>query len=342
MKRLGIAVLIAAVLIAVTVTSCGPKDALSLSGLDKRDLYVGDRYQNKVRVENATEILRLIKEAKSVPVSTSIQESEIPYVLEAGTSRSLYDPVNKYLLVTDSSGKKHAFAVDLNTALAQIKGLPPVYVKTSLSEALNQVVDAVSKIKEPAALMVSESEKNYLVVLAGERPSGGYTLGVEEVSFKDGKASVSVRLTPPKEAAATVLTYPYLALECRGNAEVEVFLVDGSKTPAAKTRVPLSKVGQGQNVIALRPERGALITESLRIVGFAKLQVNTMTVEVEDGHNVLGIKTLSVETGKWSFFDVNMNLSQATNPYGMVMFVTRSKDGARVEELMVPVSFGGK
>lgn len=40
---------------SLLVTGCGAKDLVSVAGLDKADLYVGDRFGNKVKIETPEE-----------------------------------------------------------------------------------------------------------------------------------------------------------------------------------------------------------------------------------------------------------------------------------------------
>ena len=110
-------------------------------------------------------------------------------------------------------------------------------------------------------------------------------------------------------------------------------------------QVPVAVVEEGQNIILLRPERGSILTERVKMTGFARVWEASFIVEVEDGHNVLGIKQVTASEGApgWGKFEFWMDLEPATSPYGTIIFVTYSaKDGSRIEELKVPVGFGGK
>jgi len=106
--------------------------------------------------------------------------------------------------------------------------------------------------------------------------------------------------------------------------------------------VALTMVESGQAVLPVRPERGALVLERLRVAGFVKTPAGTSSVEVavEDGHNVLGKKTVSAPAGEWSYFEAEMDIQAPTNPYGSVIY--RTTVGSEQVEVIVPISFSGK
>lgn len=67
----------------------------------------------------------------------------------------------------------------------------------------------------------------YLVVYAGERPTGGYSVEITEITAVEGKTTVTVRETAPsKDAIVTqALTYPFdiaqLGAEIGGSVEIK-------------------------------------------------------------------------------------------------------------------------
>jgi hypothetical protein len=72
--------------------------------------------------------------------------------------------------------------------------------------------------KELGAQIRASGEGTYLVVYAGQRPTGGYSVGVAGARVEGGRVTVRVSLEdPPSDAIVTQsLTYPYEISVLRG------------------------------------------------------------------------------------------------------------------------------
>ncbi|HOV65436.1 MAG TPA: Gmad2 immunoglobulin-like domain-containing protein [Bacillota bacterium] len=338
-------VLASLLLMSLVFAGCGAKDLVTLAGLEGADLYVGDRFGNKVKIDVADEFLKAFKEAKFVKDPKDAKsETEADYVFYSGDKKIYYDSEGKYLIFIED-GKKSVYSADLDGLLSGIKDLPPSVSLGFDDEELSEWLNDLSQVKEPAALLFERDGKTILVVLAGEKPSGGYTIDLNNVSVRDSGLLVSVKLVPPQEGALQVITYPYAGFTLSKETDVAVEMIVPGKTGDETLQIPVSHVADGQNVILLKPAEGSILTERVRMVGFARVPEGTFTVEVEDGHNVLGIEQVTASKGApdWGYFDFWMDLEPATSPYGTIICVTQSpQDGSRVEELLVSVGFGAK
>lgn len=332
----------------VSLSSCRAADLVSMSRLDKGELSVRDKFGNQTKVPNPADFLKALKEAKAVADPKDQGKTvKTDYVFLADTGTVYYDDDGKYLVYTDSSQKRHVFQADLGALIAKLPSLPPkVTAGKNLDQKLSPLFSALSKTPDPWAAAFESAGRQVLMVTAGERSTAGYTLDLEKVSLnKDGTLALTVRLTAPSGSAAAMwINYPYLELAFAGAMEADVRLVYATSSGDQVDHVSLTKVKDGQNIIPVRPERGSLLTERVRISGFVKAPAGAATVEVavEDGHNVLGKKTVSVGAASpdWAFFEAQMDLLQASNPYGSV--ILRSTIAGKAEEVIVPVSFGGK
>jgi len=343
-KQLLVAALIWVV--AVSLIGCGAKDLVSLADIGKGDLFVGDRFGNKVKIEDPADFIKAFKEAKLVKDAKDAKsETEADYVFYSGDKKVYYEAKGMYLIYVDKGGKKHVYSADLAQLLSEVEGLPPVLTQGFQDQEIGSWLDELAKITEPSAILFDTGDEPILVVMAGEKPTAGYELNLEDVTISNGVLTVHVRLVPPSETAAQVLSYPYAGFTLSKKADVEVRMIYTGKDGDEVIHVPVAQVEKGQNIILLKPERGSILTERVKMVGFARVHEGTFSVEVEDGHNVLGIKsvTASKSAPEWGYFEFWMDLEQPTSPYGMIIFVTQSaQDGSRVEELMVPIGFGGK
>jgi hypothetical protein len=342
--------LLSVIVLAAAVSACGGKNLVSLAKLDKGDLYVGDKYGNAVMVGNPTEFLNALKEAKKVgdkDVVGSADPAEASHTLWSGQEKVYYDWDNKQAILVDSKGNKTVFSVDLHSLLLGIPGLPPRIAEgPSGDPAISESVGEISKVDTPSAAVFQSGDKSLIMIAAGKRPTGGYTMTLEDAKVGPGGViQLTVRLTAPSGPADTAISYPYLELSLAKKVDVEVTLISTVNGRDVIEPVNLAVVEPGQQIIVFKPDRGSLLTERVRMYGFAKWDLGSFTVTVEDGHNVLGsinIKvTHSLPAGapkpSWTAFDFAMDLDRATSPSGTVEFSKGTETLARV-----PVSFGGK
>lgn len=334
------------VLLAVFLSACGSKDLVSVARLNKGDLSVRDRFGNQVKVQDPAALVKALKEAKNIPDPKAEGKTvKTDYVILTDQGMVSYDDDGKYLIYTDAGQKRHAYQADLSPLISKLPGLPPKIVSGKNVDAkMSPIFAAICRTKEPWAASFGSAGKQVVMVAAGEAGSSGHTMELEKAALnKDGTLSLTVRLSPPA-AANTVTSYPYLELAVNSGAELDLRLVSSSSSGDKITHVPLTKVKDGQGIIPVRPERGSLVTERAKVSGFVKASPEAASVEVaaEDGHNVLGKKTVaaSAPVSNWAYFEADLDLKMATNPFGSIIF--RTAGGAKAEEVVVPVAFSGK
>ena len=61
-----------------------------------------------------------------------------------------------------------------------------------------------------------EDNAYYIVIFAGEKPTGGYGMDVKSVEDNEGKTNILVEITAPKDMATQVITYPYVIIKAAG------------------------------------------------------------------------------------------------------------------------------
>ncbi|MFA6654896.1 MAG: Gmad2 immunoglobulin-like domain-containing protein [Bacillota bacterium] len=337
---------VSALILSLVLRGCGTKDLVSLAGLDQADLYVGDRYGNKIKIDDPQEFLKAFKAAKFVKDPKNVKsETEADYVFYSGDKKIYYDAQGKYLIFIDSDGK-HVYSADMDILLAEIEYLPPAVSVGFENEELDRWMEDLCKVQEPAALLFEGEQDCVLVVVAGEKPTNGYSMSLEHVTVEESGIVVSVRLVPPQGQQSQVVTYPYVGFTISKKADLSVELIVPGKTGDQIFKLPVAHVSPDQRVILLKPAQGSILTESVKMAGFARVGQDTLIIEVEDGHNVLGIEQVTAfqeGDGEWRYFEFWMDLEAATSPYGSIICVTYSTpDGTRVEELLVPVGFGAK
>lgn len=340
-----------ALVLLVSLTSCASKDLATLSGASKGGIRVGDRWGNDVAVPDPGGIVSALKSAKAVKDPGNLKpESQCDYVITTSGGKIYYDAAGKYLVFVDGKGTRRVFQGDLSGALSSLQTiLPPVFTPARPDQELESWLPSLTRTADAVAMVFERAGKHFLVVCGGEVPSAGYSVELEGVAWGTApgwninRALLKFRLKPPAGSAATVVSYPYQVYSMSANVPVEVEFEVPTGTGEKVVRVPVATVGK--NVILFHPEAGSVLTERVRLTGKARVWEATLTVEIEDGHDVLGKKTITTTAGApdWGDFDLWLDLKTPTNPFGSIIFVTSSPvDGSRVEELLVPVAFGGK
>ncbi len=108
-----------------------------------------------------------------------------------------------------------------------------------------------------------------LVVVAGEKPTNGYSMSLEHVTVEESGIVVSVRLVPPQGQQSQVVTYPYVGFTISKKADLSVELIVPGKTGDQIFKLPVAHVSPDQRVILLKPAQGSILTESVKMAGFA-------------------------------------------------------------------------
>lgn len=335
----------------VSLPACAPKDLATLSGASKGKISVGDRWGNSVLVPEPEELLKVLKAAKPVKDSKDVKpEAEADYVITTADGKIYYDASGKYLTFVSAKGTRRVFQGDLSAVLKSLASLlPPVLTPGVDDQELESWLPSLTRTTDPVAMFFERGDKYFLVVCAGEVPTAGYSLELTGVAWGTApgwnvnRALLKFNLNAPAGNAAKVVSYPYQVYTVSAKTPIEVEFEVPTGAGEKVVRVPMASVGQ--NVVLFQPEAGSVLTEAVRLVGKARVWEATLMVEIEDGHDVLGRKTVTASAGapEWGDFDVWMDLKVPTNPFGSIIFTTSSPaDGSRVEELLVPVTFGGK
>lgn len=196
-----------------------------------------------------------------------------------------------------------------------------------------------------------EGSRTYLLVAWGEKPTGGYTVRIEDLARGRSSEVAVVKLDVPSGPVTQVISYPYDLVSAPRLQRPVVFTYRDRFTLTG----PLPEAGGGQgdgkdgqegavsqNFRITSPKPGETIQSPVRVAGKARAFEATFDIEIEDGHNVLAKRTVTARAAAPDFgdFEVTLPFEPPTNPSGAILFVTYSaKDGSRREELRLPVRF---
>jgi hypothetical protein len=89
------------------------------------------------------------------------------------------------------------------------------------SDVPKELADKIEKIKKERGFAFTTDEKSgyiYIAVFMGEKPTGGYSIEVTDVSDSEGRTGVLVKEVEPKkgDVVTQVLTQPYTIIKAKG------------------------------------------------------------------------------------------------------------------------------
>lgn len=113
----------------------------------------------------------------------------------------------------------------------------------------------------------------------------------------------------------------------------------GSEGPASNG--PDTPVSSEASFIIDEPSQGQLVKSGGEFTIKGKTRVQEFSIEIEDGHNILGNAHVSIpaKSQELEGFEVTINLEKHTSPSGMIIFITEDEAGERQEGLLLPIKF---
>lgn len=101
--------------------------------------------------------------------------------------------------------------------------LPNGWRFVDVNHAPKEVADVVSSnVEQTGTEEWNFSGKKYLIIRAGEKQSGGYSIVVDQIQQNKGQYMIHVHLKKPQGMATSALTYPVLVVEMPVGTDVEV------------------------------------------------------------------------------------------------------------------------
>ena len=61
-----------------------------------------------------------------------------------------------------------------------------------------------------------ENGSFYIVIFAGEKPTGGYQIDVKSIEANEGKTNILIDIIAPQDMATQVISYPFIVIKTSG------------------------------------------------------------------------------------------------------------------------------
>lgn len=178
-------------------------------------------------------------------------------------------------------------------------------------------------------------DETVIMIAWGEKDSAGYDVDVEALTeVEEGRLQIYVNLTEPgeDEDTAQAITHPYAVI---------------AVTPALYYELEPLFAGalflQNKAFRIEEPSMFAVIDDTLRVKGTARVFEAQFQVYLEDGHIIMVDMPVMADAGapEWGDFEVEVPLETVpTSPSGILMiYESSAKDGSPVNVLTIPVRF---
>lgn len=357
MKK-GACALVLILALLVTVTGCRPRTILAVAGLQSLSgLTLVDRADLSVPVPDPAPFTEAFLKATVEPRGRDLNLAlaTADYRLVTGDTRFYYfldraAGVRGHLVYVDGRNRQHVYRAELDALILGVwhAARPPLPAVPGVQwrvGAPNQEIAAwalaLSEVKHPVAYLLEHGEDTVMVFAAGPRTGTTYTVRVHEMARVDETLVVTFRIEGPSPPISGAVSHPHTVLTFDGRVGQVVARTTDGRTVQEWPVIPMTA---DQNVVLLHPLAGSLLTGRVTLTGKARVAGGELSVEIEDGHNLLAQASFRVTRAApvWGDFEVQLQLRPHTNLSGAIIFFTGSAQaGNRQELLVVPVVFAG-
>jgi len=224
---------------------------------------------------------------------------------------------------------------------------PPVFAGFALIDAgtlQDPVVRAWAQacgLSAGVHLASFDGANTYILAARGEKPTGGFTVFLSDVSTETGGFHLTFKTGDPSGPVTQIISYPYALYlgQCSPGQILDVSGV-GAET------LPWPVAGPANvNIIPTSPLPGvAVSTTTLHLEGYARVFEAQFSYSLEDGHNVLAAGSIMADQGApaWGLFSLDVEFSRPTSPgLTLSLFDMSMKDGSIIDEVFIPLVWTG-
>lgn len=179
-------------------------------------------------------------------------------------------------------------------------------------------------------------EDMYILVTYGEKPTGGYNVGITNINITDESVEVSVNFKAPKEGdiVTQAITYPY-DLEVIEKVDLPLsFNVSGDEDYL----MTLQGIDELQPIVAestwikiFEPAPNGSVGDQVIISGIASVFEGNIVYEViDESGNTLYENFTTAGMGDWYYFEIDIDLpSETTDNFKIELYSPSAIDGSK-------------
>lgn len=190
--------------------------------------------------------------------------------------------------------------------------------------------------------------KRYILANYGEKPTGGYSIAIEDVDIVDQKkVIVTIRFTDPdkNQNVTDVLTYPQdivyienldLPIEYRGigDSEYVLTLVSCEELPKIQAQSEWIKI--------ISPTPNTSVPQTFKIEGVANVFEGSIAILLRDENgNPTDEQSAQAGMGAWYYFTTEIEIPpQLSNNFTLEIFSYSAKDSSIINLVRIPLIRG--
>lgn len=179
-------------------------------------------------------------------------------------------------------------------------------------------------------------EDMYILVTYGEKPTGGYNVGITDINITDESVEVSVNFKAPKEGdiVTQAITYPY-DLEVIEKVDLPLsFNVSGDEDYL----MTLQGIDELKPIVAestwikiFEPAPNGSVGDQVSISGIASVFEGNIVYEViDESGNTLYENFTTAGMGDWYYFEIDIDLpSETTDNFKIELYSPSAIDGSK-------------
>lgn len=185
--------------------------------------------------------------------------------------------------------------------------------------------------------------KRYILAGYGEKPTGGYSIAIEDVVIGESKITVTVNYAdpPPGSNVTDALTYPqdivYIAnldlpieYEGTGAQEYVPTLVGIEELPEITAQSPFIKI--------FEPSPDTRVPPSFTVKGVANVFEGAISCRLRDAQGNFSQEVLATAgMGDWYYFQVDMEVPEEFADFHLELFTYSAKDGSIENLVQIPL-----
>ena len=317
----------------------------NITSLD--DLTITDREGHQVTVQDTSDFEDAFKDAVAKKDGEQLRLAllDADYRLETSAATFYYFQTDGYL-VYQEGGKQHVYQGQLTALIAgafasQAQDPSGEFTEGAPSVEVDELAQVLARVDTPLAYLLEYQGKTVFIFAAGKQDTADVTVSMERMTESGRGVIIDFQIDVIDGSQDTDEIYPYAILTFNESVNaIARTTVDGQTK-----EWPTIPMQEGQRAVLIHPRAGSLLTQRVTLRGKAAVPDGRLEVEIEDGHQILAHHEITVATGtaQWGDFEVTLDLDMPTNLSGSIIFFTKTQDGVRQEELVVPVLFtGGK
>lgn len=223
----------------------------------------------------------------------------------------------------------------------------PDFTRVNLSDLPGPVKEWAenSRAMELAHTKVYQG-KRYILANYGEKPTGGYSIAIEDVDIADqDKVIVTIRFTDPEknQNVTDALTYPQdivyienidLPIEYRGigDSEYVLTLVGCEELPKIQAQSEWIKI--------FSPAPNTSVPQTFKIEGVANVFEGSIAILLRDENgNPTDEQSAQAGMGDWYCFTTEIEIPpQLSNNFTLEVFSYSAKDNSIINLVQIPLS----